>query len=1052
MEVNIKAVSDALDSLLVEEEWNGRGSQPKRTSAIVPRRRQPILKPPSTASPLTAGFLESRSRIAEAAPNSQVANKPSASKAQIDSSPQQKEADAYTEKANSVSRLRSATLNDSNSPSLSSRKESLARRTTDSAHKERNSRRTADKTLGVVDGLASYEKLRSVEILAAKPLEASGLGISSAFITSRNVAKRVDKVQLSSKSWVTNTTLTPYAHALFELESFEASVQAHTRTSPYDENSSSGNSHRVHYQDVTLLLHLDTRSDRERRTPADELLYDVTVEASSSRRRGFILLSEALSVTDGVSFLTIPGGLLNHFIRVSVKSAEGMCEDKLIRVRALCLFWSDTWSSKKIEQDPLKSSLEDEVEAAIQKYNTEDKSRFLSHQAPESTEAVLTSRPAASPQYSPSKVGELQTDSGETVPEPLCSSPSDSRNVADFVRQIALAGLRDVKEETHRKRESSVPTSYVYNWLTDSAELGDLARPGGLRQVRSAQNEEESRPSSPPPVSALAEYIETLQAWNIAPLWSVSRAVDFCMSQTTSFSVSTAPAGALFADDAPVHFVQPFKVHFLVVSSSAAGTEVDISLAPSSAALPPLSSLSVLARQASSCGYAAELLFRCDDGGSFGCVLRPEKDIFQCSEEHCKLVFVVSAEKQQNAHTRDVPGATELLLQTALDLYNQSEKVSLFVRKSASPSFSGGSLEENPPRPLRGVLRMLVDRTGSFERLASILTQWSLMSGPVRYYGNASQSFLRMLLTPWHFAGLADNGFGAEVERGNFKAEAHWCRLHVKAIGLWKSNTLPAGEASEGTIALELQARDSVSFVWQSVARSRATLRLVLTDNHLLESLPLADGLVVSNHAAALVQKFCLCPGKRDAAMPCAAPLSDAPWEELLQSAKALFGVAEGVFEHTTLHTFLALRRRISVSFAFHILSTAFKRGWRSVCASMPDAYIEFEAIASEQTKSGEGHAGVPVFLDGFAHKSVSFIDEDAFMDTFVQWSYPLPRVVTVHCKSVFLPLAEQSPKSGTAAEQANTWSSGGGVATLFSIETLCKFSPVQSLEEAIKE
>ena len=1058
MQVNVKAMSDALDGLLEDKALNHQASRQWHNPAIIQKLQPPRLERIASNTYIGDEKAIDEHDVTLIATDHAVATQEISTSMTNTSNEKVNSARKSSSKSPSQKRPKSA---DPRDPLLSRSLEKEHRSRRSSRFQQRNtenreSRASTSDNLSAAEDF--FEQIRSAEVIPVKPVEASGLGIGSVLLTPHNVASRIESAQLPSKSWATSTSLTSSAHAVLQLTDFKQLHREQLGQSPQRHGTTSCESdvYTVAYRNVKIAVLVDSGSDGASRWTPGDLSWNITVETSNSRRCGFITVGEVQSARDSLAVLSIPGTLLSQFLRVTVKPLEETVVVKLIRVRALCILWDDTWTSVNVEQTQLTQSLEEEVEEVLQSHSPNSKGGYLPEEKQRknanSRQAHLSPRKESLP-----TIEERVGGGRGSLPEVAVAGFGEISSAADLVKTLVLSKLcSDSAERSLGKtaEDISQKTALEYNWLSDQLETRGPERVGLSRHDCSQKTHDKADDKCCAVNSALSEYIATLQAWNSVPSWSIEEAIDFCMMQTTSFSASTISAAELFNDGvAAFHLTQPFKVHFLITFSPSADKEVNNSALPSGATPPPLTSLSAVATQAASLGFSFELLFKSDFCSSFGCVLRPESSLFDCAEERFKLLLVVPSHDHQDAHLTKTEDVVLFLLTTALNIFLASCGARKEVKQQPSSSAQTSFLKHAPAPFPHGVLRLLIDGTESFGRTSPVLTKWSEVAGPIRYYGDASQPLLNMLLAPSHFAELEDTASSAEVG-DKYGSEAQWSRLHIKNVGEWKVNSTAEQDAFKEILALELQARSPANYAWQSTLHDHAPLRLLLTDNHVLESAHVVDGFVLPPYVRKLAERYLLRCDSRKAHTPSIAPLSETPWIELLQLAKRVFmgsGEASGTSERDAAESFFSLRRRVATSFAFYILSTAFKRGWERVGVSVPASCAQFNALtATGGTADGAASKHV-VVADLLSHVSVSFLDEDAFMDTLVQWRYPFPKLLILHCTALFGDAALSAPLHDAAASSmATSRCNASGIATLFSRETLSKFCFLNSFEEAL--
>ncbi|TPP47234.1 hypothetical protein CGC20_34445 [Leishmania donovani] len=299
-----------------------------------------------------------------------------------------------------------------------------------------------------------------------------------------------------------------------------------------------------------------------------------------------------------------------------------------------------------------------------------------------------------------------------------------------------------------------------------------------------------------------------------------------------------------------------------------------------------------------------------------------------------------------------------------------------------------------------GALRLLIDGTRCFDDLIPVLVEWAEVSGSLRYYGSAAQRTLQLLFFPsWLASSDGDSEQSSALSELRHKAQ--WSGLALRLSGLWRKSPNEVDSVADDIVALEAEYHCPATYVWQS---RRGALRLVLTDAHFMEYFARVDGLVAPSPLVSLATSYC---GKEVGCATHTLPLttlSEAPWMTLLQAAERLCKSTTAPVATSgkdAAADFFALRRRVTVSFAFHILSTAFKREWTRVSASIPlcDGHIRdatFELPNVHVSSLGEKVSGG----NGMS-SALGLLDEDAFIDTLLQWQYPFPNVVVLHCTDV---------------------------------------------------
>ncbi|CAM43032.1 conserved hypothetical protein [Leishmania braziliensis MHOM/BR/75/M2904] len=897
------------------------------------------------------------------------------------------------------------------------------------------------------------EHLKSAELVAFKVVEATGVGIGSALLTPQNVRLWMSRSQLPSKSWVTCTSFSHEACAVFELEN-RADMRKRRELLSYTHNKvvdlpAGGSTDTYVVQDLVAVLvveddierpslHLDSAA-----FPIQERhVFSVVIETSSSRHGGFLVLTTTSAAPSCVTSLKVPGTQLNTFLKITISPLASEARPKLIKVRAVCFFRSDTWTTERVI--PLQkddSSLKEGVEAVLQEgaKTTRRSAHSISERRGE--RCAAETEPTQSPLLS--LKGHRQAKKSEGVAH-LASLDHDSgADVADFVKAIALASSRQDNAAPEHSSSCS-GCSVEYDWfldrLVDVSASKDNSKDNACRKANLPDAGSETGSEAP-----VQEYIRTLQAWNAVPALSMKSALTYCLCETTSFSASTIFATKLFGYEAQNHLSQPFKLHFFVVSNFDDIDQSSEQVRSSGVHLPPVHFLSAVASQAASLGYTTELLFTCPANNGFGCALRPHSCTSGSSDAHCKLIFVVPAHCNAEMNEGGIASVTKCLLRTALSIFCESaDKRGSRLRQDCA--FSRHSTM-SCTKPC-GALRLLIDGTCCFDDLIPVFAEWAEVSGSLRYYGSASQRTLQLLFSP----SLLTRSSGGGEQLGDLselRREAQWSGLNLRLSGLWRRDINEGEIASDNIVALEANYYCPATYVWQS---RRGTLRLVLTDSHFMEYLLCVDGLVAPSPLVSLATSYYGKEADSTTHTLSLTTLSEAPWMMLLQTFEKVRkspGVSAAALSEGAAADFLALRRHVTVSFAFHILSTAFKRGWARVSASIPlcDGHIRDAAVELQNVHGASLEKGVNG--GGGVRSSLGILDEDAFMDTLLQWQYPFPNVVVLHCTDVLHPGPTPSP----ALTGSLCTSSSGvqeGVLSLFSEEVLHSFAFVPKLDEAL--
>ncbi|CBZ36959.1 hypothetical protein, conserved [Leishmania donovani] len=1033
MKVNIEAISDALDSILAAETISP--SEKTHTASI---HNQPLLSQ-SSVNP-------SRSECLKPTP-------PEASGASLSNGESGAAADAESAiessaGAKKITQQLQVSPSDGREKALFARKAEKKGRSPKitTSHDQENSPKLSG-TVKNADTLAAdfFECIKSVKLVAFKVVEATGVGAVSALLTPQDVGRWISRSELPSKSWVTSTSLSHEARAVFELEN--RVDMRRCRELPSDTPSSrssppAGGSTGTCVQDFVAVLLVEDAVERQLfhlHSPAfsnrERDAFSVVIETSSSRRGGFVTAASTSAAPSSVATLKIPGTRLNAFVRIRISPPATEPSTKLIRVRAVCFFRSDNWSTHNAAPVQRgRSLLNGEVHAT---------SRESAKAAPQDVQSVseqVQERGATevgTTQAPPLSLTKYEQErKGEEVAHFALSDYDAEADVAGFVKAVALARSRR-DSATPKQPSLRGECNVEYDWLLDT--LVDV----------STTNYNTCRKASMPDAgdeAPVLEYIRTLQAWNSAPALSVNAAVTYCLSETTSFSASTIFATGLFSHEAQNHLSQPFKLHFFVVSPSDDIGQSSEQAYSSGVRLPPVHFLAAIANQAALLGSTTELLFTCPSNSGFGCALRTQNCTSGTQDAHYKLIFVVPAQSSSDMNEGGTTSVIKCLLRTALSIFRGPSDRRGIPLSQECPFSSYNSLQCAKPS---GALRLLIDGTRCFDDLIPVLVEWAEVSGSLRYYGSAAQRTLQLLFFPsWLASSDGDSEQSSALSELRHKAQ--WSGLALRLSGLWRKSPNEVDSVADDIVALEAEYHCPATYVWQS---RRGALRLVLTDAHFMEYFARVDGLVAPSPLVSLATNYC---GKEVGCATHTLPLttlSEAPWMTLLQAAERLCKSTTAPVATSgkdAAADFFALRRRVTVSFAFHILSTAFKREWTRVSASIPlcDGHIRdatFELPNVHVSSLGEKVSGG----NGMS-SALGLLDEDAFIDTLLQWQYPFPNVVVLHCTDV-LSAADPSP-SLTSKTALCTPSSRvrEGVLSLFSEEVLHSFASVSAVDEAL--
>ncbi|GET91559.1 hypothetical protein, conserved [Leishmania tarentolae] len=889
------------------------------------------------------------------------------------------------------------------------------------------------------------EYLKNAELVAFKVVEATGVDVASALPTPKNIGQWISQSRLPSKSWVTSTSLSHKACVLFELEDRLDMQKRREFLSAVPSSRggllAEGNTCTYVVQDFVAALVVETAAERQSIhlnssdiADQERQIFNVSIETSSCRSGEFVTAASTSATPGTLTSLKIPGTLLNTFVRITISLPWSGPGTELIKVRAVCFFRSDSWTAEKVA--PVQrshSSLKGEVQGILQangKGSPQDPQSVSEAVQEKDVEKTERTQPV---QLSLRKREHEINDEG-VAPFALSEHNIDA-DVADFVKAVALARSR--QDSAIRKLSTFHGRCTVeYDWLLDTLVDASIEKhdSSGKASIPKADTE-----------APVLEYVHTIQAWNKAPALSVDAAVAYCLSETTSFSVSTIFATGLFSHEAQNHLSQPFKLHFFVVSpSDGIGQSSEQAYSPG-VCLPPVHLLSGIASQAALLGCTTELLFTCPTNNGFGCALRTHNCASGAKDAHCKLIFVVPAQSSRVMNEDGVTGVTKCLLCTSLSIFCEPFDKRGIRLSQGCPFYSQSTFQCAKPC---GALRLLIDGTRSFDALLPVLVEWAKVSGILRYYGSASQRTLQLLFFPsWLMKSdeVEESGVFSEPRH-----EAQWAGLNLRLSALWKKNTNEVDSVADDIVGLEAEYHCPATYVWQS---RRGALRLVLTDAHFMEYLSCVDGFVAPSPLVSLATSYY---GKEvEGALPTLplTTLCEAPWMTLLEAAERLRKKSTtpvAALGKDVYADFYALRHRVTVSFAFHILSTAFKRGWARVSAAIPlcegrirDATLEFQNAhgppLGEEVNGGNGMCG-----------ALGVLDEDAFMDTLFQWQYPFPNVVVLHCTNVLSAARPIPAPTSTPTVCASSSGVGEGVLSLFSEEVLRFFIPVSKVDEAL--
>ncbi|KAG5470620.1 hypothetical protein LSCM1_01866 [Leishmania martiniquensis] len=1044
MKVDIKAISDALDGILAAE---GSAAPQKTHSAIINRQR-PLVSHSNNDTPHSEGLKSVASKAAEAPFSHHTTGAAGGTGSIIKPSPVVKK--PTTPEKTSAPQLQ-ASASDGITKERPMKKAARKNRSPQIVRsQDQRSLPPLNPAWKNTDSIVAdfLALLGSIELVAFKVVEATGVGVESALVTPQNVGRWISRCALPSKSWVTSTPLSCEACVLLELEN-RADIHRRRRLPPCALSSGSnqlsgGSTDTYVVQDYIAVLVLE--DDVERRLhhldpPAfpiqEQYLLNVVIETSTSAHGAFVALVSTPAAPSRAATLRIPGTLLKAFVRITICPTESDPSRNVIKVRALCFFRSDTWTAEEVAvaqkdrmpfEEEVKATLRESMTAACPKAHSDCSSK-QERVAGETLTTDESSLPLA-------KDGQERI--GEGITHHTSLEQNTATEVASFVKAVALSRSRQDSMAPRRSCLRGVG-EVEYDWFLDT--LIDVSTAKGAKV--SASNKASTAETDSE--EGVVEYIRTLQAWNNVPTLSVKAALSYCLSETTSFSASTLLATGLFGHEAQEHLSQPFKLHVLVVSISDSTSQDSTQTHPPGVYLPPLHLISAIASEAVSLGYSTELLFTCPTNNGFGCAIRPYSCTPVSQEAHYKLIFVVPVRSTIEGEECSAAGVMKSLLRIALSLFCDSSDMRVYHMSPEYGLPSHGTLQSRKPC---GALRLLIDGTRCFDDLMPVLAEWAAVSGGLRYYGNVTQRTLQLLFFPSCFIGSGADGELA-LNTSELRHEAQWSSLRLRFSGLWRKDTKVADCVADDIVGLAVDYQRPATYVWQS---RRGALRLVLTDTHFIEYLTYVDGLVAPSPLVSLATSYYGEEARSAAHHSKLSTFSEAPWMALLQAAERLH---EGSVESTAEFSkdaavdFFALRRRVTVSFAFHILSTAFKRGWTRVSASIPlcdgsirDAASDLQSVRFhplEETTSDKSSASSPL----------SLLDEDAFIDTLLQWQYPFPNVVVLHCTDV-LRAGLRPPSAYMTAPRASCLRAREGVLSLFSEGVLQTFASVSKPDEAL--
>lgn len=883
---------------------------------------------------------------------------------------------------------------------------------------------------------AFLQDLPRRELVPCKAVEASGLGVSAVLLRgSRDGGTASPPTTLPTRPWMTNTTVTAVPYVVLQCA---AADYAHRELVSYREPTTTAPGERTEkVRDIVVFLIVDGvvgPSGAVKHTPVT-----VKVACSHHPKTGFVRVGRVTETTEPVVSVTIPGTLMGPFLRITVHPAH---TTRQLRVSALALMLAAQWTQRteRLPQiTPLSPEEEMEREMALLLSRPHDEGSLgrphraapraspstvrEDHPAQSSTissvhggeggeeNSVFEPEPrqppatspveqdgqavrlgAATPQPEPTPpCAAAALHRGRSAPEPLTDSARARRTIAAEMKRRAVAAALQTR------REGAVMVEY--NWLNGEAvtretpEATSMSTPhepdadAAVRETNSKKTASADR---------VEEYVDAMNAWDAASQWSLAEALSFALSQSPAFSLSVCGSTA---EGVAAAMVQPLPVSLIVAVTGSAPSPQHT---PETAVLSPLSVLASIADYAATRGRCVELAFRLPRG--FCCALRPRAGVFggEVAVQPMWVVVLLGSSAEL---------ATELL-HTTCSLYER-----------------GGAAE-------LGTLRLVLDYVGEFAVLLPALRRW-VQIGPVQYYGEENQTLLSSLQAE---AEMERQSLTDVRAKGNAPASASsaipwtsWAgvRLHGRRL-IVKLPSCHGAATRHAFLQVSVQAHRPLIHVWQPGSR-RDSPRVVLADVHLLTALPMLNGALVPASMAAAVAERLL--GKDSRESQKLVTMTEEPWRLLATKVRER---AQG----TMLHTSAAvererdmaarnLRYRVTSTCVFHTLSTAFRRDWAVVGLYLPVRLLH--------SVGGAGNE----------ETSLLSVDEDAFLDTVLRWSYPCPRTIVVFYHSLRDTAAGESDE---AVQEATAPDGGRRMARVgpFSRSALESFVTVRSLEEAL--
>ncbi|RNF27296.1 uncharacterized protein Tco025E_00487 [Trypanosoma conorhini] len=296
----------------------------------------------------------------------------------------------------------------------------------------------------------------SPQPVLSRVVEASGVGAAAVFISGATKGKRQE-----DKVWTTNLNQTP--HPFLVLSSLPKNYlrkELISHTAP-TKNSTGVRIERT--RDIALSILFDAIVDGsgEAKTPIERLV----VSCSNHPRTGYVGVLRVKDIKGTFTRAVIPGTLVAPFVKLTIFPRD-VIRIKVLRVSAVELAFANSWTERRIVEEPMTSAADETVEGGEEEVGIANTVTYPQKAGAGENAGEPHSGNVAAPALmrSPVKVKKSSLVCSTAPISPVEAAPGDGESISDsselqtqFEHPVSLNVAPVVQAEIKHVREKEVP-------------------------------------------------------------------------------------------------------------------------------------------------------------------------------------------------------------------------------------------------------------------------------------------------------------------------------------------------------------------------------------------------------------------------------------------------------------------------------------------------------------------------------------------------------------------------------------------------------------------